>query len=119
MNYGYFDDPDREYVITDPRTPTKWINYIGTLQLGGFVDPTGRDLICKNDLTFYQLGLGARGIRDSSQDLLGATYFITVNNPKHVCKGVEKISVKGGRVEGCLIRADEGASDVYVEVTLG
>ena len=55
MNYGYFDDPNREYVITDPRTPTKWINYIGTLQFGGFVDHTGGALICKNDPTFNRI----------------------------------------------------------------
>ncbi|MGC9399484.1 MAG: hypothetical protein ACP5HM_10160 [Anaerolineae bacterium] len=41
MHYGYFDDEAREYVITDPRTPLKWINYIGTLAFGGFVDQTG------------------------------------------------------------------------------
>ncbi len=55
MNYGYFDDPNREYVITNPRTPTKWINYIGTLQFGGFVDHTGGALICKNDPTFNRI----------------------------------------------------------------
>ncbi|HTP08414.1 MAG TPA: glycosyl transferase, partial [Anaerolineae bacterium] len=49
MNYGYFDDKKREYVITNPRTPTKWINYIGTLQFGGFVDHTGGALICSQD----------------------------------------------------------------------
>jgi cellobiose phosphorylase len=49
MNYGYFDDEQREYVITNPRTPTKWINYIGTLAFGGFVDHTGGALICKGD----------------------------------------------------------------------
>jgi len=55
MSYGYFDDPNREYVITNPRTPTKWINYIGTLQFGGFVDHTGGALICKNDPTFNRI----------------------------------------------------------------
>jgi len=55
MNYGYFDDPHREYVITNPRTPAKWINYIGTLQFGGFVDHTGGALICKNDPTFNRI----------------------------------------------------------------
>ena len=30
MKYGYFDDEKREYVITDPRTPLPWINYLGT-----------------------------------------------------------------------------------------
>jgi len=49
MKYGYFDDRRREYVITDPRTPTKWINYVGTLAFGGLVDHTGGSLICAND----------------------------------------------------------------------
>ena len=49
MDYGYFDDERREYVITNPRTPVKWINYIGTLAFGGLVDQTGGALICKGD----------------------------------------------------------------------
>ena len=49
MKYGYFDDENREYVITDPRTPVKWINYVGTLSFGGIVDHTGGALICKGD----------------------------------------------------------------------
>jgi len=49
MKYGYFDDEHREYVITSPRTPVKWINYVGTLAFGGIVDHTGGSLICKGD----------------------------------------------------------------------
>ena len=49
MKYGYFNDSTREYIITDPKTPVKWINYIGTLAFGGFVDNTGGALICKGD----------------------------------------------------------------------
>ncbi len=49
MRCGYFDDQAREYVITDPRTPVKWINYVGTLAFGGFVDHTGGALLCKGD----------------------------------------------------------------------
>jgi cellobiose phosphorylase len=29
MQYGYFDDETREYVITRPDTPYPWINYLG------------------------------------------------------------------------------------------
>jgi cellobiose phosphorylase len=29
MKYGYFNDNDREYVITTPQTPYPWINYLG------------------------------------------------------------------------------------------
>ncbi|MDO5135653.1 MAG: glycosyl transferase [Eubacteriales bacterium] len=30
MKYGYFDDKNKEYVITTPRTPLPWINYLGS-----------------------------------------------------------------------------------------
>mgnify|MGYP005758541201 CR=1 FL=1 len=30
MRFGYFDDEKREYVITNPKTPYPWINYLGT-----------------------------------------------------------------------------------------
>ncbi len=49
MRFGRFDDKSREYVITNPKTPVKWINYVGTLAFGGIVDHTGGALICKGD----------------------------------------------------------------------
>ena len=30
MKFGYFDDANREYVITNPQTPWPWINYLGS-----------------------------------------------------------------------------------------
>ena len=30
MQYGHFDDAAREYVITEPQTPSPWINYLGS-----------------------------------------------------------------------------------------
>jgi cellobiose phosphorylase len=47
--YGYFDGQNREYVITNPKTPVKWINYVGTLAFGGIIDHTGGSLICRGD----------------------------------------------------------------------
>ncbi|MBR1876009.1 MAG: hypothetical protein IJ805_02755 [Lachnospiraceae bacterium] len=29
MNFGHFDDDQKEYVITTPKTPLPWINYLG------------------------------------------------------------------------------------------
>ena len=49
MKYGYFDNDKREYIITNPKTPVSWINYIGDLQFGGFVNQTGGMLLCKGD----------------------------------------------------------------------
>ncbi len=30
MKFGYFDDTNKEYVITSPKTPLPWINYLGS-----------------------------------------------------------------------------------------
>jgi cellobiose phosphorylase len=49
MRVGHFDDERKEYVIEDPRTPVKWINYVGSLAFGGFVDHTGGSQLCAGD----------------------------------------------------------------------
>ncbi len=40
MRYGYFDDPNREYVITRPDTPLPWINYLGCESYFGLISNT-------------------------------------------------------------------------------
>ncbi len=37
MNYGYFDDAAREYVITRPDTPRAWSNYLGSRRYGAII----------------------------------------------------------------------------------
>jgi cellobiose phosphorylase len=40
MKYGYFDDKNREYVITRPDTPLPWINYLGCQSYFGILSST-------------------------------------------------------------------------------
>jgi len=40
MKYGYFDDINREYVITRPDTPLPWINYLGCEAYFGIISNT-------------------------------------------------------------------------------
>lgn len=40
MNYGYFDDIRKEYVITTPYTPLPWINYLGNQDFYGLISNT-------------------------------------------------------------------------------
>ncbi len=40
MKYGYFDDSAREYVITNPRTPYPWINYLGSQNFFSLISNT-------------------------------------------------------------------------------
>lgn len=37
MQYGYFDDKEREYVITCPDTPAPWVNYLGSPEYGAII----------------------------------------------------------------------------------
>lgn len=37
MNFGYFDDEKREYVITRPDTPAPWANYLGSPEYGALI----------------------------------------------------------------------------------
>ena len=40
MRYGFFDDQQREYVITRPDTPLPWINYLGSQDYFGLISNT-------------------------------------------------------------------------------
>lgn len=40
MQFGFFDDHRREYVITSPRTPLPWINYLGSEDFFALVSNT-------------------------------------------------------------------------------
>ncbi|MCL2019984.1 MAG: N,N'-diacetylchitobiose phosphorylase [Oscillospiraceae bacterium] len=37
MNYGYFDESKKEYVITRPDTPAPWANYLGSPLYGAII----------------------------------------------------------------------------------
>ena len=40
MKYGFFDDANREYVITTPKTPLPWINYLGNRDFFSLISNT-------------------------------------------------------------------------------
>ena len=37
MQFGYFDDNAKEYVITRPDTPRSWTNHLGSTRYGGII----------------------------------------------------------------------------------
>jgi len=40
MRFGYFDDANKEYVITTPNTPYPWINYLGNSEFFSLISNT-------------------------------------------------------------------------------
>ena len=53
--YGYFDDARREYVITDPRTPWPWINYLGNEDFFSLISNTAGGYSFYKDAKFRRI----------------------------------------------------------------
>lgn len=55
MQYGFFDDARREYVITNPRTPWPWINYLGNEDFFSLISNTAGGYSFYKDAKFRRL----------------------------------------------------------------
>jgi len=53
--FGYFDDRTGEYVITDPRTPYPWINYLGSQAFFSLISNTAGGYSFYRDAKFRRL----------------------------------------------------------------
>ena len=53
--FGYFDDKNREYVITDPATPFPWINYLGNEDFFGLISNTAGGYAFYKDAKFRRI----------------------------------------------------------------
>ena len=55
MKFGHFDDVNREYVITNPRTPWPWINYLGNEDFFSLVSNTAGGYSFYKDAKFRRI----------------------------------------------------------------
>ena len=53
--FGYFDDANREYVITDPKTPWPWINYLGNEDFFSLISNTAGGYSFYKDAKFRRI----------------------------------------------------------------
>ena len=53
--YGHFDDQHREYVITDPKTPWPWINYLGNEDFFSLISNTAGGYSFYKDAKFRRI----------------------------------------------------------------
>ena len=53
--YGHFDDANREYVITNPKTPWPWINYLGNENFFSLISNTAGGYSFFKDAKFRRL----------------------------------------------------------------
>lgn len=78
MKYGYFDDTNKEYIITSPTTPLPWINYLGSDNFFSLISNT-----C-GGYSFYKdakmLRLTRYRYNNVPQDCNGRYYYIKEEN---------------------------------------
>ena len=53
--YGHFDDAHREYIITDPKTPWPWINYLGNEDFFSLISNTAGGYSFYKDAKFRRI----------------------------------------------------------------
>ena len=83
MKFGHFDDQNKEYVITTPKTPLPWINYLGCTDFFSLLSNT-----C-GGYTFYKdaklLRMTRYRYNDTTPDTNGKYFYIkdgdTIWNP--------------------------------------
>ena len=74
MKFGHFDDAAKEYVITSPKTPLPWINYLGCEDFFSLVSNTCGGYSFYKDAKLLRLTISktvtSSGIRDGCQPRL-------------------------------------------------
>ena len=96
MQYGYFDDERKEYVITRPDTPRPWSNYLGSLEYGAIVTNNA------GGYSFYKSALSSRFLRLRSNSVpmdQPGRYFICGMRPTEIIGPLPgSLSEKFGRL---------------------
>ncbi len=78
MKFGFFDDVRKEYVITTPKTPLPWINYLGSQDFFGLISNTGGGYCFYKDAKL--LRLTRYRYNNCPMDLGGRYYYIKDND---------------------------------------
>ena len=118
MRYGYFDDANREYVITQPQTPLPWINYLGCQAYFGIISNTAGGYSFYRDarlrrLTRYRYNevpydFGGRYLYlrdDESREFWSPSWQPTRNDLEdYACRHGMGYSIIGGKYRGIEAR---------------
>jgi len=80
MQFGYFDDKNKEYVITRPDTPQSWSNYLGSTDFGAIITNNA------GGYGFFQSGARGRFLRlrfnSVPMDQPGRYFYLRDNETK-------------------------------------
>ena len=124
MKFGYFDDRNKEYVITTPQTPLPWINYLGSEDFFSLVSNTA------GGYSFYRDARMRRLTRyrynNSPLDMDGHRIYIKDGDTVRAVTPLGDVSegeamVRGGQVKGAFSvsfgygHSNYGAQDIDID----
>ncbi len=78
MKFGYFDDVKKEYVITTPKTPSPWINYLGSQDFFGLISNTAGGYCFYKDARLRRLT--RYRYNNVPADFGGRYFYVNVDN---------------------------------------
>ena len=116
MQYGYFNEKEKEYVITRPDTPSAWANYLGSPEYGAIISNNA------GGYSFVKSGANGRVIRyrfnavamDQPgryiylRDLADGDYWSATGESLTVC--LDQLPPAPFRIEVCAISSLEAKS---------
>ena len=110
MKFGFFDDDNREYVITNPATPWPWINYLGNTDFFSLISNTAGGYSFYKDAKFRRItryrynnvpmDAGGRYFYIKDRDTLWSPGWKPVKTPldNYECRhGMNYTKIKGGK----------------------
>ena len=91
MQYGYFDDEAKEYVVTRPDTPTSWSNYLGSTEYGAVITNNA------GGYGFYKSGAQGRFMRlrfnSIPMDQPGRYFYLRAKRTVHFLRKMGRSSL--------------------------
>ena len=82
MNYGFFDEKNKEYVITRPDTPSAWANYLGSPEYGAIISNNA------GGYSFVKSGANGRVIRSTALQWISPDATSTSRTLKQAISGL-------------------------------
>jgi len=97
MRFGHFDDANREYVITTPKTPYPWINYLGTERFFSLISHQAGGYCFYRDARLRRLT--RYRYNNTPTDAGGRIFYIREENGEYWCPSFMPVKKKLDRFE--------------------
>ena len=103
MKFGHFDDAAKEYVITSPKTPLPWINYLGCEDFFSLVSNTCGGYSFYKDASFVLQDIVTTIFLMTAMDIITISKTVTSSGIRDGCQPrLNQIPISAGMDQATL-----------------